>query len=178
MNLKGALVKLRKLEQRDIPGILSWMRDENVNRFFRFDGNTVTQESVAEFVRQAQDETRHVHRAVVDENDTYLGTVSLKNIDREAKHAEYAISMCTRAHGTGAAQFATKQILCYAFEELGLNRVYLNVLSENVRANRFYQKFGFVYEGEFKQHLYIRGRLMDLKWYRMLRQEYQNQLQR
>lgn len=165
-------MRLRKLQEKDVPGIYEWMKDENVNRFFRFNGNEIQMETIRQFVRDAQDDTRDLHRAVVDDADEYLGTVSLKGIDLQARHAEYAISMRSRAHGTGASAFATKEILKIAFFQLNLNRVYLNVLSENLRANRFYEKFGFIYEGEFKQHLYVRGELKDLKWYRMLKEEF------
>jgi RimJ/RimL family protein N-acetyltransferase len=103
-----------------------------------------------------------MHLAIVDEKDYYLGTISLKEIDHAAKNAEYAISTRASAHGTGAALQATREILRIAFEELHLDRVYLNVLDENSRANRFYQKCGFRYEGQFRDHLLIRGELKNL----------------
>ena len=59
-----------------------------------------------------------------------------------------------------------------AFYELGLKRVYLNVITENKRANAFYKKIGFVYEGTFKKHILINGELKDLNWYRMLKEEF------
>ena len=60
------------------------------------------------------------------------------------------------------------------FEALGLHRIYLNVLSENLRANKFYQKCNFIYEGEFKEAILIRGEFKDLKWYRLLKKEYED----
>lgn len=68
---------------------------------------------------------------MVDENDEYLGTVSLKCIDTTAGTAEYAISMRSCAHGSGAAADGTREILKVAFDKLHLNGVYLNVLADN-----------------------------------------------
>lgn len=165
-------MRLRPLEKKDAPAILEWMKDGEINQFFRFDPEKVTLESVQAFIKDSRGE-EHVHYAVADDADAYLGTVSIKNIDKEAMNGEYAISLRKEAHGTGAALFATRGILEIAFHDLGLERVYLNVLSENERANAFYRKFGFIYEGEFKKHLMIRGELKDLKWYRMLKEEYE-----
>lgn len=164
-------MKIRPLDKKDAPLIIEWMKDEDINQFFRFNAASLTLKDIHEFIEGSR-EGNHLHYAVVDDADDYLGTVSLKNIDEIARNAEYAISMRKEAHGTGAARYATLEILGKAFNELGLERVYLNVLSENIRANRFYEKFGFIYEGEFRKHLYIRGELKDLKWYRMLKEEY------
>lgn len=165
-------MKLRKLELKDAGGMLSWMKDPSVNRFFRFTEDSVSLEKAESFILSAQDTSKDMHLAIVDEDDTYLGTVSLKNIDPTARNAEYAISTCARVHGTGAAFDATHEILRIAFKELNLHRVYLNVLEENERANRFYIKCGFVYEGQFREHLDIRGEFKNLNWYSILDHEF------
>lgn len=169
-------MNLRKLEIKDLDGILSWMNDPEIRSFFRFEGVATSPESVEEFIKKAQDSETNLHLAIVDDLDNYLGTVSLKSIDRQARNAEYAISTCPQAHGKGVAAFATREILKIAFKQLNLHRVYLNVLEENVRANRFYQKFGFVYEGQFRGHILIRGELKNLNWYSILAEEFENML--
>jgi RimJ/RimL family protein N-acetyltransferase len=166
-------MKLRKLKTADVPRIYDWMKDPEINQFFRFNADDMTLDSVTQYVQQAQDTKYNLHLAVVDDHDQYLGTVSLKDIDEVNRKAEYAICMRKEAQGTCAAVFATSEILKIAFLERNLNRVYLNVLSDNLRANRFYEKFGFFYEGEFKEHLMIRGVLKNLKWYRLLKNEYE-----
>ncbi|MFR1808044.1 MAG: GNAT family N-acetyltransferase [Pygmaiobacter massiliensis] len=158
-------MKLRKLEEKDIPWILEWMKDPEVNCFFRFDPVAVTHQTVADFVAAAQDFSKARHYACVDDNDIYLGTISLKNINEKDKNAEYAISFRKAAQGNGAAKFATLEILRIAFEEMSLARVYLNVLENNARARKFYEKCGFRYEGTFQRHLCIKGVFYNLCWY-------------
>jgi len=165
-------MKLRKLQIKDIEGVLSWMKDASVNQFFRFSADAVTAQTVESFIKEAQDTDKNMHLAIVDDSDTYMGTISLKDIDKEAKSAEYAISTCAQVHGTGVAYDATMEILRIAFEDIHLHRVYLNVLEENGRANHFYKKCGFVYEGQFREHLNIRGTLKNLNWYSMLESEF------
>ena len=83
----------------------------------------------------------------------------------ELRLAEYSISTRSCAHGTGAAMKATKEIIRIAFEELVLERVYLNVLEESVRANAFYRKAGFQFERKEDAAVEIRGTLKALNWY-------------
>ena len=90
----------------------------------------------------------------------------------QSLNAEFAISMRAAAQGQGIAMEATKELLKIAFEEIGLQRVYLNVLSDNDRAVHLYEKCGFVYEGEFRNHIKIRGEMKSLKWYGILKDEF------
>ncbi len=163
---------LRKLLPQDRERMLAWMKNPKMFRFFRFDPDTVTAESVDTFICAAADTDIHMHLACVDEADQYLGTVSLKNINRDNQTAEYAISFCLEAQGTGAARYATQEILRIAFDEVRLNKVYLNVFSDNLHARHFYEKAGFVFEGEFREHIQIRGEHKNLCWYSILRKEW------
>ena len=168
-------MKLRELQEKDVEGMLEWMKDPTVNQYFRFDSEGATKDTVANFIKAAQEQFEKgetYHYAIVNEQDEYQGTISLKQIDINAKTAEYAISLRAGAQGKGIGTWATKEVLKIAFEELNLNRVYLNVLSRNESAIRMYKKCGFQYEGEFKDHLYIKGEVQSLQWYAILREEY------
>ena len=164
---------LRLLKEKDADGMLEWMHDSNVNYVFGTPFATFDKERVLKFIENSQDTSgESIHMACVDENDQYLGTISLKDIDRVNSRAEYAISMRRAAHGTGAARYASEEILRIAFEELNLNRIYLYLFSANERADRFYQKFGFIYEGTFAKHALFHGEPCDVKWYRILKEEW------
>lgn len=147
---------LRSLEERDVPGMLEWMRDPAVAGQFQADFSSMGECDALEFVRSSWEDRRSIHLAI-DEGEGYLGTVSLKNIDDRDASAEYAISTRAAAHGTGAALRATREVLSLAFGALGLNRVYLNVRADNGRARAFYRKVGFVEEGVARKALKSRG---------------------
>lgn len=163
-------VRLRPLEEKDAAGMLEWMTDPDIAHFFRFDAASMTLERCRAFIAGAEEQANCRHWAIADENDEYLGTISLKEI-RDGS-AEYAISTRSKAHGTGAAMEATQQILDIAFKELGLNRVYLNVLADNGRANGFYRKAGFRYTHTEEDALTIRGERKTLNWYEIERKDY------
>lgn len=163
---------LRPLKEKDNKYMLEWMKDSRVNCFFRFNSDNTTIKTVTEFINNCLEDKHNYHFAIADENDIYQGTISLKNIDADANTAEYAIALRYEAQGKGLGTFATKQILNYAFETLKLNRVYLNVLSDNINAIKLYEKCGFVFEGEFKEHIKVHEQLKNLKWYGILKENY------
>lgn len=166
--------RLRELCLKDCDGMLEWMHDPQINYLYTDKIKKATKESVEKFIENAakmKAEGSTYHYAVVNGQDEYMGTISLKNIDK-IRGAEYAVSMRRCFHGKGVASWATKEILRIAFGELELNRVYLNVLSDNEHANKFYVKNKFRYEGESKQCILVGNELKSLKWYAMLAEEF------
>jgi len=168
-------MKLRKLEEKDAEGMLEWMQDKEVQKNFCSGFEKKTRQDVLNFINEAVTEPidgKSIHFAIADERDEYLGTISLKNINLKNRNAEFAISIRKNAQGKGLGYQAIKTLLNMAFNDFGLERVYLNVLSENERAICLYEKCGFSYEGEFRKHLFLRGEFKTLKWYSILREEY------
>lgn len=167
------MIYIRKLEEKDAPLMLEWMKDQLLVEFLSKDFSKMELADCLSFIQSSREDGENIHRAVCNEEDEYLGTVSLKQVDDRNKNAEYAIAMRRKALGTGASLAGTREILRIAFEELELHRVYLNVVGENVRADRFYEKTGFRYEGTFQEHMFINGRFRNLKWYGITKQEYE-----
>lgn len=166
---------IRKLELKDFPYMYEWMKDSAVTENLQANFKDFSEEQVLNFIQSAmkQDENSpDIHFAIVDEQDEYMGTISLKNIDRKNLNAEYAIVTRKKAHGKGYAKRASIELMNYAFEELGLEKVYLYVAKCNIAANKFYKKTGFVEEGVFRKHLKINGKLEDIIWYSWLKGEH------
>lgn len=159
------MIQLRPLLEKDIPFMLEWMHDESVTRFFRFESLNFTEEDVRAFIASARVSKDDAHFAIADDDDEYLGTISLKKIDRKNRNAEYAVCVRKGCMGRNIAKAATDLVLSYAFRDMGLHKVHLNVLTENVRAIRFYEKYGFVYEGTLAGQILHRGLYKDLRLY-------------
>jgi RimJ/RimL family protein N-acetyltransferase/dTDP-4-dehydrorhamnose 3,5-epimerase-like enzyme len=170
-------ITLRALEEKDAPLMLEWIKDADINRYFQFDNENASIDSVLEFIKNSKNMVTNAHFAIInekDKNDEYFGTASLKEINLNAKNAEYAIALRKEAQGKGYGYAATVKILEYAFYTLGLERVYLNVLSDNKNAVKFYEDFGFIYEGEFFNHISIHNKIHSLKYFRLLKREYES----
>lgn len=134
-------MKLRKLELKDAQFMLEWMHDESIVKYMQADFSSKTINDCIRFVNYSKDTTGNLHLAIVDDNDEYMGTVSLKNI--EDNKAEFAISVRKRAMGKGYSKYAINAIISVGFEELKLSSIYWYVSNCNKRALRFYDKNGF-----------------------------------
>ena len=136
-------MRLRPLEIKDAEGMLEWMHDSNVCEFMQRDFASMTIDNCKGFIESSRDMSEDMHLAAVNDDDEYMGTVSLKHIDRDAGTAEFAITFRRCAMGTGISAFAMKEIIKKGLCELGLDSVIWCVSRENLRANRFYEKNGY-----------------------------------
>lgn len=75
---------------------------------------------------------------------TEIGSVYLRDIDREKGEAEYGVFIGEKkALGQGYGTQAAKLMLDYGFGELGLKKIFLRLLEDNVKAMKSYEKAGF-----------------------------------
>lgn len=161
---------LRPLELKDAPLMLSWMHDDSVVNDLHTNFASKTLEDCKNFIIASQLVSDTAHYAIATDEGEYMGTVSLKYIDRITNSAEFAITVRKEAMGRGYSWFGMEAIIAKAFSEFDLNSVYWCVSRKNERAVRFYDKHNFHetidiadsilsrYEGE-----------TDLKWYSILR---------
>ena len=166
---------LRKLEDKDAPFMLEWMHDMEIARRYQIDFTKFSLEDVKQFINNSFS-TQNMHFAFVNDKDEYMGTISLKNISLRDKNAEFSIVTRKCAQGTVITVQATHELIVYAFHTLKLNKIYLNVFSNNIHAIHFYEKIGFQKEGIFHKHLFINEKYQDLEWYAILKEEYKELL--
>ena len=133
---------LRKLKLQDAEPMLEWMHDPEVVSHLKGNFAEKTLTDCQTFIRNSAEDSENVHFAIADDRDHYMGTVSLKHIQKD--FAEFAIVICKGAMGTGASREAMGRILEYGIRELKLPAVYWCVSQKNTRAVRFYDKNGYV----------------------------------
>ncbi len=161
-------MNLRKLRKEDAKWMLEWMHDTSVVQDLLIDFSVKSLNDCFLFIEKSVIDKENLNLAIVDENDTYMGTVSLKHINREQKSAEFAITLRKIAMGKGYAIFGMNQIFELAKKELKLNLIYWCVSKKNLRAIRFYNKNGFelCFEIPFiYTQCYQKDILEDLIWY-------------
>lgn len=110
------------------------------------------------------------------EDDALIGFVALHGIEWNNRSANLAIGIGhadSRGRGYGAE--ALKLILRYAFHELNLNRVSLNVIEYNDRALKAYLKAGFREEGRMRSAVLRGGQSYDLIVMGILQNEWRAQ---
>lgn len=131
-------MRLRKLQNKDAPLMLEWMRDESIAHYFRKDFSKLTIDDCLDFISAAQTETEDIHLAIVDNQDEYMGTVSLKKIQQNT--AELGIVLRAAVMGKGYALFGMNEIIEYGYRMHGIKEIYWCVDPENQRAVQFYDR--------------------------------------
>ena len=144
--LNNGTVQLRLIKREDLPMTLKWRNLDHIRKWF-FNAEVILLEKHEEwFQRYLEIEGDYVFIIEeVRELKKPIGQVSLYNIDWKEKRAEYGRLIIGEedARGRGIAKEATVLILSFAFAELGLKRVELEVLSDNERAITIYRACGF-----------------------------------
>lgn len=163
-------MRLRDLELKDAPFMLEWMHDKNVIENLAGNFSKKTLDDCSNFIIAAENKECNIHLAIVNDEDEYMGTVSLKNINRSNNSAEFAIAVRALAMGRGYSWYGMEEIIKKAFEEYNLESVYWCVSKKNERAVRFYDKHNFHEAIDISQDILEQYKgIADLKWYSTLK---------
>jgi RimJ/RimL family protein N-acetyltransferase len=107
------------------------------------------------------------------EDNRLIGDISLEITDWNRREAFVGLGIGPRdLWGQGYGTEAMRLMLDYAFFEVNLYRVTLNVFEYNPRAIRSYEKAGFQHEGRMRGALYREGKRWDLYYMGILRSEW------
>lgn len=100
-----------------------------------------------------------------------IGSASLRRHARD-RRAELGYWLGADAWGHGFATEAALALVELGFAELGLERVYAQVIAGNAASCRVLDKLGMIYEGVRRSHVRKGRRLHDLLLYGVLRDEW------
>lgn len=103
--------------------------------------------------------------------EALLGSVSLRRHARD-RRAELGYWLAAPAWGQGYATEAAVAAVELGFKQLGLARIYAQVLVGNDASMHVLAKLGMVNEGTKRQHIRKGRRLHDVVFYGLLREEW------
>ena len=136
-------MKLRKLKLKDADYMLEWMHDDTIVDGFNRNFLAMTMESCVALINDSISE-KEISLAVVDDDDTYMGTVSLRNINNVDKCAEFEIIVRNVAMQKGYANFAMREMLKYKralrfFDKNNFQRVNFENIKADCLKNRTHE---------------------------------------
>ncbi|WP_371671357.1 GNAT family N-acetyltransferase [Streptomyces sp. NBC_00289] len=146
--LTGERTVLRPFTEDDADGIRTILEDPEVIRFTFEPSTDLTPERLRAWYGSRSAQTDRLDLAVTDRvTGELVGEVVLHEWDPDARSCTFRTLIGPRGRGRGFGTEATRLIVGYGFEELGLHRVQLEAYRHNHRALRVYEKVGFVTEG-------------------------------
>jgi RimJ/RimL family protein N-acetyltransferase len=168
--LEGRFGRVEKLEAaRHGPALWETFKGRPDLWTYSSSGPFATEESFREWIAQREALADPHYYAVVDRAGRALGVATLMEIRPatrvvEVGHIVYGPVLQRSPLATEAQYLLARHV----FEALGYRRYEWKCHALNAASRRAALRFGFVFEGIFRQHMIVKGRTRDTAWFSML----------
>lgn len=173
----GKLVRLAAYASDDNAIIAHWSENPEFLRLVDTDvARPLSEEQVTERYNRMSGPSNFYFSLRTLDDDRLIGFVALHSIEWNNGVSALSIGIGDpQDWGKGFGSDALQIILRYAFTELNLHRVGLDVISYNARAIRAYEKAGFRHEGERREMVHREGARHSVIVMGILRPEWEAQ---
>lgn len=174
--LEGERVRLALPHENDIEPIALWSHDMGQQRMLRrgmvYPG---TVEGMRGWMTEMLNGDKDYPFAIrAQDDDRLIGMLVIKDIFWQARHCSFFISIGDAAErGRGYGTDAVRTMLKYAFMEMNMHCVRLEVMGYNTGAIRSYEKAGFHKDGTLRAFVYRDGVYYDIETMSILRNEWE-----
>lgn len=144
--LERGRIRLRLLEEADLPMTLAWRNQEHIRKWFFYSDVLAPEQHRAWYEKYRLRDDDFVF--IIEETQTLqkpVGQVALYNIDWAARRGEFGRLLIgePEAVGQGLAFNATHLLVNTALTTWGLREVFLEVYAHNTAALTIYRRCGF-----------------------------------
>ncbi len=174
MNIKGNKVTLRFIEPDDLEAIREMSNDSEQEYMIGGWSLPAAKKHQEDWYQRILGDRNNI-RFAIDYNGSFVGLVTLTDIDWKNRRAKSGIRLTLNApKQQGIATDALVTMLGYAFDELNLHRVYATIIDHNQASRRLHAKCGYKEEGVLRQSVYKRGLYHDELQLSVLKSEYKD----
>ena len=174
VTLKGRYGRLEKLQPDHWSDLWAVFADhDQVWTYISTDGPFADPSEFASFIAKRAAADDPYAYAIIDALDRAVGYLTLLRINPphrviEVGHVLYSSTLQRTPLGTETQYLLAR----YVFETLGYRRYEWKCNSFNAASRRAALRYGFTYEGTFRQHMIAKGRNRDDAWFSMLDSEW------
>lgn len=164
------LLNVVNLTKEELETIRSWRNKEEIRKWMYTDHIIVPEEHFS-WVHRLRTKNTAVY-FLVEYGDEPVGVVGLSNINIKDKSASVGIYIGNeKFRGKGLGKLMMYALLKFSFDVFGLNRVQIEVFSNNIAAIRLYEKF-FQKEGILRELKFKNGVFRDVIVMSILKKEW------
>jgi len=173
--LEGKYARLEKLNvvrhtDRGLYDAVVMPVDSNVRFKYMLDDAPANREEFLLRMRSKEDAKDRQYFAVIDKSTSLAGGyIAIQSM--VPQHGTFEIGSVYMGPSISRSRVATETIyllLQYAFSELQYRRVEWKCNNENAKSKAAALRFGFQYEGLFRNHMVTKGLNRDTAWYAMV----------
>ena len=172
--LIGENIYFRPIELADIDrGWLKWINDPNISGNLNSVGYPMTKDDLELYYKKSKPPNTVMFAVCNKEDNRYVGNARISQIDWQHRTCTYGrLIGDLNFRGKGIGTEILVLMLRYAFRNLGMNRVYTHIFSDNTASIRSNENVGMKREGLLRQAFYKTGVYKDAIILSMLREEY------
>ncbi|MBI9074759.1 MAG: GNAT family N-acetyltransferase [Desulfatibacillum sp.] len=160
---------LRKLMAEDANAkYLKWISDPEVNAYLTVGKFPCTLEDLSQYVARFDSSTTGVAFAIVhhQDRDKHVGNVTLNAINWISGTADIGLMIGDKKHARPECAHAVLSLIIpYAFDVLGLRRLYMGILEGNIACLEGARRLNMVEEGRWREHSLVYGEYQDELWF-------------
>ncbi len=162
--IAGESTILRALEAHDLERCYRWMNDPSIVRTLKSRYPIPFQQEAQWLERAVVDSPTDRHFAIERKDDRHhIGNASLHDIDWVSRNAWFGLFIGEpTAWNRGFGRDAATTLVRFAFDEMNLSKVRINVFEYNDRARHLLESIGFVQEGKLQRDFYRGGAYHDI----------------
>ena len=172
--IRGERLYLRAVERDDLQRCHDWMNDESLRATLaqRYPMSLAQEADWIERTTRGQDPSHRTFAICLFEGDRHIGNCGLEAIERDNGVATFGILIGEAdARGRGLGEEATRLVCRFAFEEMNLHKIRLDVYASNPGAVKTYERVGFQREGLLREEAFRGGRYIDVIRMGLLRED-------
>ncbi len=169
--IQGQLTALRAIEEADLPQLLAWRNQPELRRYFReYRELNSTQQRQWFDAKVNGDPGTRMFAITAQGSGRLLGACGLCYIDWVNRTADLSIYL--GADGlyidSQLAPDAAITMTRYAFDELGLNRLWSEIYAFDTVKAEFFQQLGFALDGRHRKTHWAEGAWHDSLYFSLL----------
>lgn len=158
-------VYLRALSESDLERVHGWHNDPELYVNFPTPFRHVSMVAEREWLqKRTAPSSNSVNMAIcLSPGGEHIGNIYLTDINWIARNAAIGMFLAdpgSRRRGYGTD--AMRQLLAHAFRDLGLIRIYGNILANNFSSIKMVERIGFELEGRMKMQVFKDGQYQDV----------------
>ena len=167
---------LRKLTMDDAADVFAYASNPIVTRFTTWDTHRSVEDSRAfiSFALQRYEAGHAVGYGIVDAATNHvIGTCGIAGWSDQHERGDLAYAIAAPYWNKGYMTEAARAAVDHAFAALPMNRLQSCCHVDNIGSARVMEKLGMTFEGVLRQYFKIRNGYHDLRYYSLLRSEWE-----
>ncbi|WGS65719.1 GNAT family N-acetyltransferase [Marinitoga aeolica] len=162
----GEKIYLRSYEEYDMDNLKNIMNNYKVREFLSFNVilpfSTEDQKNFFKSIPERRKKNIYDFAIVRKEENDLIGGCVIRNVDFRNSICTAGFFIDERYWGHGYGKEAVILIEKFVFYELNIQKIKLEVISDNIRALKLYKKLGYKIEGTLKKEIFRNGNFFDL----------------